>query len=177
MAHRGLVSIGAVLVLLSSVPLFRVTAVNFTPEDDQSQFDISLRAPEGTSLAAMEVIANRLGAAVRQIPEVDFTLTTVAGDAAGTLNTATILVRLHPIEERKRDQFAVMTEVRDRILPDYVKDGMRTAVRARRRPGRRRRRHPVHGAGARSRSAREIQRRAARQGARRFPAWSTSTRR
>src|SRR6478735_9177278 len=128
MAHRGLVSIGAVLVLLSSVPLFRITAVNFTPEDDQSQFDVSLRAPEGTSLAAMEVIANRLGAAVRQIPEVDFTLTTVAGDAAGTLNTATIMVRLHPIEERKRDQFAVMNEVRDRILPDYVKSGIRTAV-------------------------------------------------
>jgi hydrophobic/amphiphilic exporter-1 (mainly G- bacteria), HAE1 family len=128
MAHRGLVSIGAVLVLLSSVPLFRMTAVNFTPEDDQSQFDVSLRAPEGTSLAAMEVIANRLGAAVRQIPEVDFTLTTVAGDAAGTLNTATIMVRLHAIEERKRDQFAVMNEVRDRILPDYVKNGLRTSV-------------------------------------------------
>ena len=85
MAHRGLVAVGTVLVLLSSVPLFRVTAVNFTPEDDQSQFDVTMRAPEGTSLAAMDVLANRLGAAVRKIPEVDFTLITVAGDAAGTL--------------------------------------------------------------------------------------------
>ncbi len=128
MARRGLVVAATVLVLLSSVPLFRITAVNFTPEDDQSQFDISLRAPEGTSLAAMDVLANRLGAAVRKIPEVDFTLTTVAGDAAGTLNTATILVRLHPIEARDRDQFAVMAEVRDSLLPDYVKAGIRTAV-------------------------------------------------
>jgi hydrophobic/amphiphilic exporter-1 (mainly G- bacteria), HAE1 family len=128
MAHRGLVVVATVLVLLSSVPLFRLTAVNFTPEDDQSQFDISLRAPEGTSLAAMDVLANRLGAAVRRIPEVDFTLTTVAGDAAGTLNTATILVRLHAIENRKRDQFAVMSEVRTELLPDYVKAGVRTAV-------------------------------------------------
>ena len=128
MARRGLVVAATVLVLLSSVPLFRITAVNFTPEDDQSQFDISLRAPEGTSLAAMDVLANRLGAAVRKIPEVDFTLTTVAGDAAGTLNTATILVRLHPIEARDRDQFAVMSEVRTSLLPDYVKAGVRTAV-------------------------------------------------
>ena len=81
-----------VVVERAAVP---ITAVNFTPEDDQSQFDVTLRAPEGTSLAAMEVLANRLGAAVRQIPEVDFTLVTVAGDAAGTLNTATMLVRLH----------------------------------------------------------------------------------
>ncbi|MDO8679591.1 MAG: efflux RND transporter permease subunit [Acidobacteriota bacterium] len=135
MAHRGLVAIGAVLVLLSTVPLFSITKVNFTPEDDQSQFDVALRAPEGTSLAAMEVLVNRLGTAVRQIPEVDFTLVTVAGDAAGTLNTATMLVRLQPIEDRDRDQFAVMAEVRDRILPDYIKAGMRTAVQAGGGPG------------------------------------------
>ena len=77
-----------VLVLLSSVPLFQITAVNFTPEDDQSQFDVTMRAPEGTSLAATDVLANRVAAAIRQIPEVDFTLVTVAGDTAGTLNTA-----------------------------------------------------------------------------------------
>jgi HAE1 family hydrophobic/amphiphilic exporter-1 len=135
MAHRGLVAVGAVLVLLSSVPLFQVTAVNFTPEDDQSQFDVTLRAPEGTSLAATEVFANRLSAAIRRIPEVEFTLVTVAGDTAGTLNTASILVRLHPIEDRHRDQFAVMGEVRDRILPDYVTLGLRTAVQAGGGPG------------------------------------------
>ncbi len=135
MAHRGLVSIGAVLVLLSSVPLFRFTAVNFTPEDDQSQFDVTMRAPEGTSLASMEVLANRVSSAVRQIPEVDFTLVTVAGDAAGTLNTASMLVRLHPIEDRNRDQFAVMAQVREQILPDYAKAGIRTAVQQGGGPG------------------------------------------
>ena len=135
MAHRGLVATATVLLLLSSVPLFRVTAVNFTPEDDQSQFDVTLRAPEGTSLAAMEVLANRLAATVRAIPEVEFTLTTVAGDAAGTLNTASILVRLQPIEARNRDQFSVMAEVRDRILPDYTTAGVRTAVQLGGGPG------------------------------------------
>ena len=135
MGHRGLVAIGAVLVLLSSVPLFRFTAVNFTPEDDQSQFDITMRAPEGTSLAAMELLANRMSTAVRAIPEVEFTLVTVAGDAAGTLNTASMLVRLHPIEDRQRDQFAVMAQVRNEILPVYIKAGIRTAVQLGGGPG------------------------------------------
>src|SRR5688572_4852136 len=135
MGHRGLVAVGAVLVLLSSIPLFQVTAVNFTPEDDQSQFDITLRAPEGTSLAAMEVLANRLSAEVRRIPEVEFTLATVAGDNAGTLNTASMLVRLQPIGERDRDQFAIMADVREKILPDYIKRGLRTAVQAGGGPG------------------------------------------
>jgi len=135
MGHRGLVAIGAVLVLLSSVPLFRFTAVNFTPEDDQSQFDITMRAPEGTSLASMELLANRMSTAVRAIPEVEFTLVTVAGDSAGTLNTASMLVRLHPIEDRQRDQFAVMAQVRNEILPVYVKAGIRTAVQQGGGPG------------------------------------------
>jgi hydrophobic/amphiphilic exporter-1 (mainly G- bacteria), HAE1 family len=135
MAHRGLVAAGAVLVLLSSVPLFQVTAVNFTPEDDQSQFDVTLRAPEGTSLAATEVLANRLGAAIRRIPEVEFTLVTVAGDSAGTLNTASMLVRLHPIEDRNRDQFQVMSQVRDQILPAFVDGGLRLAVQGGGGPG------------------------------------------
>ncbi len=135
MMHRGLVAVGAVLVLLSSVPLFRFTAVNFTPEDDQSQFDITMRAPEGTSLASMEVLANRVSTAVRAIPEVEFTLVTVAGDAAGTLNTASMLVRLHPIEARSRDQFEVMAEVREKILPAYINAGIRTAVQQGGGPG------------------------------------------
>ena len=59
MAHRGIVAALAVLVLFSSVPLFRIVNVNFTPQDDQSEFDVSLRAPEGTSLEATEVMANR----------------------------------------------------------------------------------------------------------------------
>jgi HAE1 family hydrophobic/amphiphilic exporter-1 len=135
MAHRGIVTVGAVLVLLSSVPLFSMTAVNFTPEDDQSQFDVTMRAPEGTSLASMEVLANRVSTAVRQIPEVDFTLLTVAGDAAGTLNIASMLVRLHPIEDRDRDQFEIMTQVRNEILPAYAKAGIRTAVQQGGGPG------------------------------------------
>jgi HAE1 family hydrophobic/amphiphilic exporter-1 len=135
MAHRGLVAVGAVLVLLSSVPLFRVTAVNFSPEDDQSQFDVTMRAPEGTSLAAMNVIANRLGAAIRRMPEVEFTLLTVAGDAARTQNSATMLVRLHPIEARRRDQFAVMAEVRNDLLPRFKDAGLRTAVQSGGGPG------------------------------------------
>ena len=116
------------LVLLSSVPLFRFVAVNFTPQDDQSEFDVNVRAPEGTSLAATEVMANRVGAAIRQIPEVDYTLVTVAGDGAGTLNSASMFVRLHPIEERERDQFAVMAQVRDEVLAPFTAEGVRASV-------------------------------------------------
>ena len=150
-------------VLLSSIPLFRLTPVTFTPQDDTSQFDITMRAPEGTSLAATDVLANRVAAAVRKLPEVDFTMVTVAGDTAGTLNTATIFVRLHEIEDR-----APRSVRRDgrRAHGHPAGRGARERACRRaddRRPGRGRRRHPVHVAGARSGGAGALQRGAARR--------------
>jgi HAE1 family hydrophobic/amphiphilic exporter-1 len=130
MSHRGLVAALAVLVLLSSVPMFRIVNINFTPQDDQSEFDVSLRAPEGTSLEATEVMANRVAAAIRQIPEVVYTMITVAGDSAGTLNTASLYVRLKPIGERDRDQFQVMDLVRNEVLPKAAPADVKTSLQA-----------------------------------------------
>jgi HAE1 family hydrophobic/amphiphilic exporter-1 len=130
MSHRGVIATLAVLVLLSSVPLFRTVAVNFTPQDDTSELEITLRAPEGTSLDATDVIANRVGAAVREIPEVDYTMATVAGDGAGTRNSASIFVKLKDLDARDRDVFAVVNEVRTKVLPRYAPVGIRSSVAA-----------------------------------------------
>ena len=128
MAHRAIVAVAAVVVLLSSIPIFRIVDVNFTPTDDQSEFDVSLRAAEGTSLEATEVIANRVAASIRRLPEVTYTMITVAGDSAGTLNTASIYVRLKDIGERSRDQFAIMDQVRGDVLPAAATQGVKTSL-------------------------------------------------
>ena len=119
----------AVLVLFSSVPLFMVADKNFLPNDDQSEFEINLRAPEGTSLESTEVITNRIANAIRsQTPEVDYTLVQIAGDGPKTRNLATIYVRLTPIEERRRDQFAVMDDVREPDPAAARRPDLRTSV-------------------------------------------------
>jgi HAE1 family hydrophobic/amphiphilic exporter-1 len=128
MAHRAIVAAIALVVLASSVPLFSMANKNFIPQDDQSEFEINLRAPEGTSLDSTQIVANRVAAAVRQrLPEVAFTLVTVGGDPAQTRNLASIYVRLKAIEERTRDQFAVMDVVRNDILKRQAGD-LRTSV-------------------------------------------------
>jgi multidrug efflux pump subunit AcrB len=128
MAHRGIVAVAAVLVLFSSVPLFRVVAVNFTPQDDTSELEVSVRTPEGTSLEATDVIANRLANVIRRIPEVDYTMVTVAGDGAATRNTASVYTKLKPLEARDRDVFALVDEIRTTVFPRYVSEDVRTAV-------------------------------------------------
>src|SRR6185295_17509834 len=118
----------AVLVLFSSVPLFSMTNKNFMPQDDQAEFEINLRAPEGTSLESTEVVTNRIANTVRErIPEVDYTLVTIGGDPARTRNLGNVYVRLKPIEARRRDQFAVMAAIRTEILPPIAAN-LRTSV-------------------------------------------------
>jgi hydrophobic/amphiphilic exporter-1 (mainly G- bacteria), HAE1 family len=128
MSHRAFVAGVAVVVLLSSVPLFIVAPKNFMPQEDQGEFEINLRAPEGTSLEATELIVNRIASAVRaQVPEVEFTLATIGGDQSKTRNLASVYVRLRPLERRTRDQIAVMGTVRSEILPPLAA-GLRTSV-------------------------------------------------
>jgi HAE1 family hydrophobic/amphiphilic exporter-1 len=128
MGHRAVVAGVAVLVLLSSAPLFTMTNKNFMPPDDQAEFEINLRAPEGTSLESTEVITNRIANAVRErVPEVDYTLVTIAGDPAKTRNLGNVYVRLRPIEERKQDQFAIMDRIRRQVLPPLATN-LRTSV-------------------------------------------------
>src|SRR5205814_221296 len=128
MVHRWIVAGVAVLVLLSSAPLFMMVNKNFMPQDDQSEFEVNLRAPEGTSLESTEVITNRVANAIRQrLPEIDYTLVTVGGDPAKTRNLGNIYIRLTPIEERSRDQFEVMDVIRKQVLPTFTA-GLRTSV-------------------------------------------------
>src|SRR6266550_968542 len=128
MAHRATVAMVALGVLASTVPLFMMVDKNFLNNDDQSQFEINLRAPEGTSLESTEVITNRVATAIRaRVPEVSYTLVQIAGDPAKTRNLGNIYVRLKPIDERKRDQFDVMTAIRNEVLPP-LSANLRTSV-------------------------------------------------
>ena len=159
----------AVLVLLSSVPLFMVANKNFLPNDDQSEFEVGLRAPEGTSLEATEIIANRLAARIRQLPEVAYTLVSIADDPARTQNSGTVYVRL--TAGRGARARPVRGDERGAERQSFRRIGTREP--AHRRPaGRddRRRRQPergnsVHNKRARPQGARAFCRRGRRGGA------------
>src|SRR5436190_1208554 len=129
LAHRGLVAGVVVLILLSSAPLFMLANKNFLPNDDQSEFEVGLRAPEGTSIDSTEILANRIGTAIRALPEVEYTLVTIADDPAQTPNSGTVYVRLKGLKQRSRDQFAIMDQVRTSIMPQFASANLRTGVR------------------------------------------------
>jgi len=51
-AHRWAIVLLSALVILSTIPLFMFVGKNFLPVDDQSQFEVNWRTPEGSTLSS-----------------------------------------------------------------------------------------------------------------------------
>lgn len=131
MAHRWLVVIACVLVIFSIVPLFMLVGKNFLPVDDQSQFEINVRAPEGSTLNSTSLLAERISADIRKMPGVTDTLTTIGGGQQEQVNVASIYVKLQPLGERNVSQSDLMVKARNEILAKYAKEfpgQLRTSV-------------------------------------------------
>ncbi|HYP52049.1 MAG TPA: efflux RND transporter permease subunit, partial [Pyrinomonadaceae bacterium] len=126
MRHRWAVVGACVVAVLSIVPLFMVIGKNFLPVDDQSQFEVTLRAPEGSTLASTQALTERIARDMRTLPGVTDTLATIGGGQQELVNSASIYVRLTPIEERERTQEELMQDARQ-LLDKYPKD-LRTSV-------------------------------------------------
>ena len=128
MAHRWVVVGIAVAALLATVPLFKAVPKAFLPFDDESQFEVTLRAPEGTTLEATNLLARRIAADVKKLPGVRYTLLTIGDDDKRTPNAATIYVKLVGVHGRKESQTAVMDRVRREVLTKYADLNLRPAV-------------------------------------------------
>lgn len=127
--HRWVVVLFAVAVFLSIVPLFMSVGKDFFPQDDQDEFEMSVRAPEGTSLQATLDLAQKIAKDVSEkLPHVRYTLTTIGDDQQRTPNLAKIYVRLDPLKERDVTQVQVMGMAREKVLPNYAAQGLRTSV-------------------------------------------------
>ena len=121
MAHRPAIVVVSMLTIVSIVPLARMAGVNFIPEEDESQFEITLRAPEGSSLAATQSVMERIARDVRQLPGVDNTLSIAGFGAQQVVNNGTVFVRLKPIGERDLAQSARILRARE-IVAAYPDD-------------------------------------------------------
>ena len=128
MAHRWVVVLACVLALASVVPLFVFGGKDFLPKNDESQFEVSLRAPEGTTVEQTELITTRVSREVKRLPGVAYAIVLVADDERRTANVGRVFVKLVPVEERKRAQFQIMNDVRTQILPKFAAENLRTSV-------------------------------------------------
>src|SRR5215475_1992590 len=117
--HRVAVCFIAFLVFASTFVLARLVGFNFFPVDDQSKFEVTVRAPEGTSLKKTLDISEKVAAGIRKLDYVDYTLMTMGDDTQRTQNQAKIYVKLADLEKRPLtvSQFVIMGRVREKVMP------------------------------------------------------------
>ncbi|HMT07431.1 MAG TPA: efflux RND transporter permease subunit, partial [Pyrinomonadaceae bacterium] len=127
MAHRWVIVTLCILVFVSIVPLFMFVGKNFLPVDDQSQFEVSVRVPEGSSLGASSQTFERIAAEIRKLPGVTDTLATVGGGQQQVVNAGTIYVKLSDVKDRAKSQEQLMADARDLIAKNFPPE-LRTGV-------------------------------------------------
>ena len=129
MGHRwaiGILCFAALSSMKYTVPLI---PKDFLPKDDESQYQVTARAPEGTSLERTRDIARAIAAQIKAQPEVAYTVVTIGGSGQNAArNNSSIYVRLKDIDARKRSQDDLIAYTRTQILPKFAPEQLRTTV-------------------------------------------------
>jgi multidrug efflux pump subunit AcrB len=134
MRHRVKTMVLATLFFFASVALIPLLPTGFIPPDDNSQTQVYLELPPGSTLHQTKGLAEQARVAVMQVKHVKSVYTTIGGGSAGgdpMANTgaaetrkATLTVLLEPREDRPRKQ-GIENEMRKALEP---LPGVRTKV-------------------------------------------------
>ena len=101
MRQRWLVMAMCVVVIAANIPLFSLVQRDYIPTNvDESEFEIRLTAPEGTSIASMASALKVIEADMLTIPGVEHVLATAGSSGLRGANSAQLYVRLQDSSER-----------------------------------------------------------------------------
>lgn len=100
--HRFAAALVCLGVIVASIPLYRFVKMEYIPSDvDESEFEVNVNAPEGTSMAAMDEALRAIEAELRQVRGVQIVLANTGGGFQNSVNQGQAYVRIAPHEERK----------------------------------------------------------------------------
>ncbi len=108
LAHRGVIVALAVVTFAATFPIARTVGRSFIPNEDQGEFEITVDAPEGTSLAGMEKIVQGMAKQLEAVPGIAHVIPTIFE----RVNHSHLLIRLVPLEERSKSQEAIAMDAR-----------------------------------------------------------------
>ena len=133
MRLRWVVVVLCLITVASIVPLFNYVGMAFLPDEDESLFQVSVRGPNGTSLAATQSLLERIARDIREaeeegkpgvklIPGVKNTLVLAGFGRGSGPNNGFINVALVPVSERKNSQADIIQKTRALVKKYQVKD-------------------------------------------------------
>ncbi|HUB05656.1 MAG TPA: efflux RND transporter permease subunit [Myxococcales bacterium] len=122
MSHRWAIVLACFAALGSCMPLLKAVPKGFVPLNDEANYAINIRAPEGTSLESTLLVAERIARETRRLPGVAHTLVTIGDGNDITANKASIYVRLVDPKDRTESQQELVERTRREIVSQMPKD-------------------------------------------------------
>jgi HAE1 family hydrophobic/amphiphilic exporter-1 len=122
--HRWTIVAISLGVVLTSIPLFGMVGKTFLPQDDQSEFEIGIRAPGGFTLAETSRTLGEIEHRLWGLRGVTNVLSTIGDQTGrvkageGDVTSGSIYVKLTDLRERDFSQFDVMDDAR-KIMAEY----------------------------------------------------------
>jgi HAE1 family hydrophobic/amphiphilic exporter-1 len=115
LSHRWVIAVLAVITVVSTGPMISRMGIDFLPQEDQSEFEITVRTPVGSSLEGTTQVMSLIEEDVKQIPGIRDMLTTIGADVRKQVDRGSILVELLPVEQRKYSQRQLMDMTREKL--------------------------------------------------------------
>jgi HAE1 family hydrophobic/amphiphilic exporter-1 len=106
--HRAVIVAVSLLAFSSTFVLTRLVGRSFLPNEDQGEFQLTVDAPEGTSLQGMEKVVNGLAPEIRKLPGIAHVMPTIFE----RVNHSHILIQMQPLEDRDVTQDQAADAVR-----------------------------------------------------------------
>ncbi len=100
---------------MASFALPKYIGFEFVPQADLGEQVVSIETPVGSSLEYTTAKLNQVDAAIRELPEIDYTYGTVNTGYANGKNQASLYLRLKPLKERKRSPEQLAQPIRERL--------------------------------------------------------------
>ena len=114
MRHRLAVSLLALAVVSSAIPLYRAVKQEFIPTNvDEAEFEVNVNGPEGSNLAVMNEAIEAIEKDILSTPGVRLVLSNAGGGFLGGVNQAGAYVRIAPHEERTFSLSRLWTETKN----------------------------------------------------------------
>jgi hydrophobe/amphiphile efflux-1 (HAE1) family protein len=114
--RKSLISLPLVLLFAGGIlGLARITPTSFLPEEDQGAFFLNVQLPDGASVARTSETVRQVEQMLRSLPQVQDVFAVVGFsllDSANESNTAFLLAKLKPFEDRRGAQDSAQALIR-----------------------------------------------------------------
>lgn len=113
--HRLLTLLATIGIFIGSLFMVPLVGTEFVPASDEGRFQVNMTAPVGSSLDYTSTKVRQVENALREFPEVETIYSTINTGGTVGKHRAAVLVRLVPLEQRKRTPLMLANPIRERL--------------------------------------------------------------